>query len=313
MQAYDREHSRPLPIDPGIMNRIPRLILSFIAIAGTALGGCSRHLGANAVESAPVKEYDIDRVIENLVYTPGDWQQPLDGDLYLPARDGPLPVVLVVHGGGWSSRSREDMTGLSRSLARRGYAVFNIAYRFAPRYTYPAQLQDLQQALLWLGANAARYRLDSARINTWGYSSGAHLAALVAGIDAAAPSGAELPRVNAVVAGGIPADLRKYEKSPLVTRFMGGYRDEMPARYAEASPAAHISAGDPPVFIYHGSLDTLVTPDQATDYYEALRAAGIDAELYLQSLRGHVTMFLFGGTAESRAIDFLDRHNLPPG
>ncbi len=292
------------------MNRVPRLILSFIALAGTAIGGCSKHLGADTDESSSGSEYDIDRVIEDIVYTPRGWQQSLDGDLYLPARGGLLPVVLMVHGGGWSSRSRDDMKGLARMLARHGYAVFNVAYRFAPRYTYPAQLQDMQQALLWLGANAARYRLDTARINTWGYSSGAHLAALVAGIDSVTQNGIEVPRVNAVVAGGIPSDLRKYENSPIVTRFLGGYRDEMPARYAEASPTAHIDAGDPPVFLYHGQLDTLVTPDQATDYYAALRAASIDAELYLQSLRGHMTMFLFGGSAESRAVDFLNRHNL---
>ena len=48
-------------------------------------------------------------------------------------------------------------------------------------------------------------------------------------------------------------------------RFMGGYRDDMPERYAEASPAWHVSAGDPPVFLYHGTLDRLVTPDQATE------------------------------------------------
>jgi len=292
------------------MHRVPRLILSFIALAGTAISGCSKHLGADPAESPPRGEYELDRAIENIVYTPRGWPQALDGNLYLPARDGLLPVVLLVHGGGWSSRDRGDMQGLARMLARRGYAVFNIAYRFAPRYTYPAQLQDMQQALLWLGANASRYRLDTARINTWGYSSGAHLAALVAAIDPSASNSVELPRVNAVVAGGIPSDLRKYAKSPIVMRFMGGYRDEMPARYAEASPAAHVDAGDPPVFLYHGQLDTLVTPDQATDYYAALRAAGIDAELYLQSLRGHMTMFLFGGSAESRAVDFLDRHNL---
>jgi len=309
VRAYSPlDNRQEIPL--GNMNRVPRLILSFIAVAGTALGGCSKHLGADAVEPARANGYEIDRVVENIVYTPGDWQQALDGDLYLPARSGLLPVVLMVHGGGWANRSREDMADLSRVLAGHGYAVFNIAYRFAPRYTYPAQLQDMQQALLWLDASAARYRLDTARINTWGYSSGAHLAALVAGIDNARLNGVDLPRVNAVVAGGIPSDLRKYENSPIVMRFMGGYRDDMPARYAEASPAAHISAGDPPVFLYHGRLDTLVTPDQATDYYEALRAADIDAELYLQGLRGHMTMFLFGGSAESRAIDFLNRHNL---
>ena len=293
------------------MTRTARLLISFITLAGTAVTGCSTHLNPSSVSLANPRSYEIDRVVENITYTPADWTQAPDGDLYLPARSGLLPVVLMVHGGGWANRSRDDMEDVSRKLARHGYAVFNVAYRFAPRYTYPAQLHDMQQALLWLSANAERYRLDSRRINTWGYSSGAHLAALIAAVDSPDIDGVDAPRINSVVAGGIPSDLRKYEKSPIVTRFMGGYRDDMPARYAEASPAVHVDAGDPPVFLYHGSLDRLVTPDQATDYYDRLRAAGVDAELYLQGLRGHMTMFLFGGTAEDRAIAFLNRYNLP--
>lgn len=282
-----------------------------LALATTSmLAGCSTHLGQTSLQEADDRRYSLDRVIEDIVYTPGHWPQALAGDLYLPARRGSLPVVLMVHGGGWANRSRDDMEDVSRKLARHGYAVFNIGYRFAPRYTYPAQLHDIQQALGWLAAQAPRYNLDLERINTWGYSSGAHLAALVSSYDNPGKP-ANLPRVNAVVAGGTPADLRKYSGSPIVVRFMGGDRDEMPARYAEASPAWHISAGDPPVFLYHGKLDFLVTTDQATDYYEALRAAGVDAELFLKSWRGHMSMFVFGGEAEDRAIAFLNRQNSP--
>lgn len=291
------------------MIRIPRPILGFLCAALLAVTGCSTHLGGKAATNTESRSYSVDRVIENIVYTREGWPQALAGDLYLPARRGSLPVVLMVHGGGWANRSRDDMADISRKLARHGYAVFNVGYRFAPRYNYPAQLHDMQQALAWLTANASRYRLDVRRINTWGYSSGAHLAALVAGYNHSPAASSERPRVNAVVAGGTPADLRKYESSPIVERFMGGKRDEMLDRYAEASPAWHVSAGDPPVFLYHGRLDTLVTTDQATDYYASLRAAGIDAELYLQGWRGHMTLFLFGGAAEDRAIDFLQRHN----
>jgi dipeptidyl aminopeptidase/acylaminoacyl peptidase len=118
-----------------------------------------------------------------------------------------------------------------------------------------------------------------------------------------------MPRLRAVVAGGIPADLRKYSNSPIVMRFMGGARDEMPDRYAEASPLYHVSADDPPVFLYHGKLDTLVSKEQSIDYYDALVAAGVKSELYLHGMHGHMSMFLFGGDVEDRAIDFLDRNN----
>ncbi len=288
------------------------LITSIILTVATTLSGCYTHLNERPETSASADDYPIDRVIENIVYSVTDWPQQLTADLYLPQKPGLHPVVLMVHGGGWAKRSRDDMAGISRKLARHGYAVFNVSYRFAPRYTYPAQLQDMAQALQWIAQNAEDYDLDTERVNAWGYSAGAHLAALIASIDKpgiAVDTTSSLPRIRSVVAGGIPSDLRKYSGSPIVMRFMGGDRHEMPERYADASPAYHVSSDDPPVFLYHGELDFLVTKDQATDYYEALTAANIDAELYLHGWREHMTMFLFGGDAEKRAIHFLNRNN----
>jgi acetyl esterase/lipase len=278
----------------------------------TMSAGCFVHLDEQPRAPTETRHYPIDRIVRNIVYTGKGWPEALQADLYLPRRRGRLPVVLTVHGGGWANRSRDDMTNISEQLAQRGYAVLNLDYRFAPRYPYPAQLLDLQQALRWITANAARYDFDPARISAWGYSSGAHLAALLGGLDDehlpedATPG---LPRLRAVVAGGIPADLRSYDDSPIVKRFLGGSLDEMPGRYAEASPVCHVSVDDAAVFLYHGKLDTLVRPDQSREYYDALTAAGVDAQLYLYGWRGHITMFLFGGDAEARAIDFLDQHN----
>lgn len=286
--------------------------LALLAASLLLLGGCYTHIGPRAENAERNGDYSIETVVENIEYTVPEWPQPLHADLYLPQKAGPHPVVLMIHGGGWANRSRDDMRGISRKLARSGYAVFNVSYRFAPSFTYPAQLHDIQQALAWIADNATTYDLDRGRVNAWGYSSGAHLAALIAGFDRASmtyASLAKLPPIRSVVAGGIPSDLRKYSGSPIVMRFMGGDRHEMPQRYAEASPAYHVSAGDPPVFLYHGKLDFLVTPDQATDYFDTLRAAGVDAELYLHEWREHMTMFLFGGHAEQRAIEFLNRNN----
>ncbi|MDH3634969.1 MAG: alpha/beta hydrolase [Gammaproteobacteria bacterium] len=291
----------------------PPFIPAVILLAVAALSGCYTYINGQPGESSADVTFTLDRKIENIVYTNAVWPKPLHADLYLPQKRGLRPVVLMIHGGGWANRSRDDMAGISCKLVRQGYAVINVNYRFAPQYTYPAQVHDLQQALSWIAGNANRYRLDLERVNTWGYSSGAHLAALIGAIDHGDPLAADakpLPAIRSVVAGGIPADLRKYTGSPIVIRFMGGDRDEMPERYAEASPAFHISSDDPPVFLYHGKLDNLVSEDQASDYYEALRASDVDAELYLHRWRGHMSMFLFGGDAEDKAIGFLNRYNL---
>jgi len=294
-----------------MLNNSP-LITTVILALGAALSGCHTHLNGQPDEPSAQVSYSVDQKVENIVYTSPDWPEPLQADLYLPKKRGLRPVVLMIHGGGWANRSRDDMAGISRKLMQHGYAVLNVSYRFAPSYTYPAQLHDLQQALSWLTQNASRFRLDLERVNTWGYSSGAHLAALIASIEQGRNSSTnnyQLPRVRSVVAGGIPSDLRKYSGSPIVMRFMGGDQHEMPQRYAEASPAFHVSNDDPPVFLYHGKLDTLVAEDQASDYYQALRAAGVEAELYLHRWHGHISMFLFGGDAEDKAIAFLNRNN----
>lgn len=285
---------------------------AFAIIAGLLLGSCYSHFNRAPVAAEDQSSFELARTLENIEFTRADWPQPLYADLHLPRKNGPLPVVITVHGGGWANRDRGDMTSVGEKLVQNGYAVFNISYRFAPRYTYPDQLYDLGQAMTWIAQNAQRYRLDTTRINAWGYSSGAHLAALVASYDSETSghfSPSDLPRIRAVVAGGIPADLRRYPESPIIARFIGGAHDEMQARYAEASPVVHVSRDDPPTFLYHGKLDMMVESDQATAYYDALRAAGIETELYLHNWYGHIAMFLLGGDAEDRAIAFLDRHN----
>ena len=291
------------------------LLKPALLLASVLLGSaCQVHYAGQAL-APPANEtktrYSVERELHDIVYTEAGWPQALQADLYLPRRAGLIPVVLAIHGGGWANRSRADMDDISRELATHGYAVLNLNYRFAPQYTFPAQLDDLHQALRWLVTNAGLYRFDLERINAWGYSSGAHLAALLGSFDRsmATPAVRELPRLRAVVAGGIPADLRKYRDSPIVKRFLGGTPEQIPQRYAEASPVYHVSADDPAVFLYHGKLDLLVTPDQPGDYYQTLLASGVDAELYLHRWRGHATMFLFGSDAEARAIDFLERSN----
>lgn len=256
-------------------------------------------------------------MIKDITYSSADWPQSLAGDLYVPkessAQESHWPVVLMVHGGGWSGRDRADMNSTAQKLVKQGYAVFNVSYRFAPQFIYPAQIQDLQLALLWLQNNAIQYQLDLNRINAWGYSSGAHLVALLASVK---PGDAQtldlsppLPKIWAVVAGGIPADLSQYSHSPIVIPFLGVKRDDNPQLYKDASPMTHISADAPPVFLYHGKLDRLVEKEQSINYYNALRQAGVPAELYLHKLWGHLAMFLFGWDAENKAIGFLSHYN----
>ena len=290
-----------------------RLLPLFLIL--TALGGCTRHLGApDTPTAAPAPRSEAVSLIRDQVYTPTDWPQTLHADIYRPSAAGRYPAVLVVHGGGWARRSKADMADLSRDLAEQGFVAVNIEYRFAPEYVFPAQLQDLQMAMRWLHVHADDYGVDRERVGAWGYSSGAHLVALLATVAANPdsplnqPYGGPVTRPRAVVAGGTPADLRLFQNSDLVRKFLGGKQDDIPATYAQASPVTQVTADTPPMFLYHGTWDGVVPVEQARALRRALLADGVENELYLMKGRGHVAAFLFAGGAQEAGIDFLRRH-----
>jgi acetyl esterase/lipase len=180
------------------------MIRPVLLISALMLAGCASHEGRpDNAKISSVKPVQV-TVTRNFVYTPADWPQELRADLYKPVGNGPFPGVVMIHGGGWEGRTREDMDDISRRVAERGYVVMNMSYRFAPQWRFPAQLQDVQQAVLWLRAHGSDHNLLKNRIGTWGYSAGAHLAALAGVTGPEDHWFVEGSRVQAVVAGGTP-------------------------------------------------------------------------------------------------------------
>ena len=104
-------------------------------------------------------------------------------DLYLPAQPirRPIPVIVFLHGGGWSGGTRTTGPDFGRFFAKDGFAMASIEYRLTPSITFPANVEDVRTAVRWLKANAAAQALDAERICLWGTSAGGHLAA-VAGL-----------------------------------------------------------------------------------------------------------------------------------
>lgn len=261
---------------------------------------CASSPAAPAAASRP----EIDMVFsqqKDRTYTPDGWPAALQADIWQPTGEGVRPAVLLIHGGGWTGGVRTHMDSIARRLARRGYVVVNISYRFAPQHRHPAQIEDVRQALRWMRAHHAQLQIDPQRIAAWGYSAGAHLAALLGAADAAAAD-----RVQAVVAGGIPADFRYYPKSPLIGKLMGTTLAEDRAGWTAASPVTQVGRGSPPFFLYHGSWDQVVGDRNAHAMKAALDAAGVDNQLYLIPGLGHIAAFFFDGGAVREGIAFLD-------
>lgn len=276
------------------------------------LSACVTHRGAPPETSSvelPDTSYEL---LTNQRYTPEDWPESLEADVYRPIGEGPFPAVLTVHGGGWERRTRQDMAGLAEQLAQSGFVAINISYRFAPAYEFPAQLHDLQQAMHWIHANAKQFRIDRDKVSALGYSAGAHLVSLmavVAGTDSELdqPYGGLVTRPVAVISGGTPSDLRKFTGGTLVPQFLGGTIDEIPEVFAQASPVTHIHKEAPPFFLYHGGSDLLVSDDHARDFYQALRDKDIYAELYILKLHGHIAAYLNSDKAVAEGMRFLQR------
>jgi len=285
-------------------------------VSALLLGGCASHHNAPA-ESVTLKDTTF-TVNYSVQFSPDDWPETLYGDLYLPEGEALRPVVLMVHGGGWERRSRSDMNWIAEQLAGHGFAVFNIDYRFAPEHVFPAQLHDLQIARTWLNRHADQYRLDASQVNGFGFSSGAHLIALMALVASSdndeaealsTPWGGPDTALNAVVAGGTPADLTSFGSGKLLRQFLGGTQADMPDTYRVASPITHVTGNAPPFFLFHGNMDSLVPFRQAEKLHEALLASGVESELFEMRLRGHVTSFLTSGNAVSESTGFLERQN----
>lgn len=284
-------------------------LLGILVLA--ALVGCVRHVGGPHVpHDLPGQSFTYSTV-RNVRYTPPEWPQALAADIFLPETAGPLPAVLLVHGGRWESGSRAETESIATQLAAAGFVVVNIDYRLAPAFRFPAPLHDLQQAVRWMRANADSFRIDPQRIGAFGYSSGAHLVSLLATVGGndplATPHGGPDTRLGAVVAGGLPADLRLYGSGRGCPDFLGGTAMELPAIHALASPITHVTADDPPMFLYHGALDDIVPVQHAEAMLAALTGVGVPAELHVVRGVGHIALAVFSGPVVAESIHFLDR------
>jgi acetyl esterase len=97
-------------------------------------------------------------------------------DAYVPMRSPrPMPIVMYVHGGGFATLSKDTHRVMALAIARRGYLVFNVNYRLGFTHPYPAPLEDVASALLWVNANADRFGGDRTRIAIAGESAGGNL------------------------------------------------------------------------------------------------------------------------------------------
>jgi len=222
---------------------------------------------------------------------------------------GPLPCIVLIHGGGWAAGNKNDLNGQVHEFVRKGYVSATVHYRFAPRHVFPAQIEDVKCAIRFLRANAEKYGIDKARIGAVGFSAGAHLSMMLGamdkedGLEGEGGNPGESSKVNAVVAFFGPTDFTTNDwpdrTMPILKSFLGGTPSEKAEEYKKASPITYVNKGDAPMLLIQGTKDVLVPWNQATAMGEALTKAGVYGRVDLILGAGHG----WGGAELKRTAD----------
>ena len=199
-------------------------------------------------------------------------------DLYqLTAASEPQPLIVMIHGGSWNGGSKSQLPALNYWLAAQRYAVASINYRHAPKFRYPAAVDDVFAAIAFLRSNAQALRIDATRIVLVGRSAGGQIAL------SAAYSGRD-PAIRGVVSFYAPTDLvLGYEKPSrrwvldskiALENYLGGSPAEQHESYRAASPLQHVDERTPPTLLIHGELDPIVWPVHSELLAARLQEAG---------------------------------------
>jgi len=193
-----------------------------------------------------------------------------------------IPLVIHVHGGGWTAGDKAGafQTSYARMFFQLGFAVASINYRLSPAWHFPAHINDSKLAVRFLRSNADRFGIDLDRIGLWGGSAGGHLVSLMATADDQdGLEGPGLPGVSsrpqAVVDHFGPTDLTAFVvgtpyQSNTIINFLGCHPLDCPDLAGQASPASFVTPDDPPLLIIHGDKDQVVPYSQGEILAEKL-------------------------------------------
>lgn len=240
----------------------------------------------------------------DLAYGTASVNQKLD--LYLPEEgNGPYPVVIYIHGGGFAMGNKRDEHMMCLLQFRKlGWAIAAVEYRLSKEAAFPAAVYDVKSAVRYLRANAEKYHLDSSRFAAMGGSAGGNLSAMLAVSsketkldDPACPYNKYSSEVAAAVDWFGPVDFKHMDEQAKENGF--SFTDHNDAHSPEsqylgselgtcskdladsAGPFPYISKEMAPILIEHGSKDRFVPPAQSeTLFHTIIDKAGTDKAEY---------------------------------
>jgi pectinesterase len=238
-------------------------------------------------------------------------------DVHVPDGDGKFPVLIIVHGGGWSFGNKEAETVPAIAPYTTNFTWFSIDYRLAPTNRWPACFDDVQTAIRWVKDHATEYKGDPDRIALIGYSAGGHLvcyAATQAGNDT---------RVQAVVGLAPPTDLAKealgrgsMDKWLSMENLIGrkSLDQETLKIMRDISPSGHVSVGMPPFLLIQGTADKTVPYAETLNIQSTLRAANVPCDFIAITNGQHLITdwSKFDPAWQSKLVAWLNEKLGPP-
>jgi len=291
---------------------------------GTKLLSCIFHLFTTGVLLAQPTP-----VVKELVYSTVNGV-PLKLDMASPLTgSGPFPAVLHFHGGGWQAGDKSHGDKRIIKLAQSGYVAVSVGYRFAPQYKWPDQVHDAKAAVRFLREHAREFNIDPDRIGAVGDSAGGYLALMLGftrnadGMEGNSTSStsSSVQAVASFCSAGdftrslrrtLPPDVDKqiseYYKKPLnqVIYEFTGTTDPDDPKLLKMSARPYVDAGDPPVLIFQGEKDPLISLEQVDELEKELKDVGVPVEVVLVKGEGHGWYGAVLDDTEKKLISFFD-------
>lgn len=288
--------------------------------------------GAQVIR-VPVTAGQVD-VLNGVIYA--QWKgtrsvRQMQMSLLVPRTPDLKPAIVYFPGGGFTSAEHDKYIEMRMALAQAGFVVAAAEYRAVPA-TFPAPLEDAKAAVRYLREHAREYGIDPQRIGTLGDSAGGYVAQMLGttGDERRFDKGSFLDKpsdVQAVVTlyglsdlsnigAGLPERLQKVHESPAVTEallvngpafgsFGGASVLATPEKTRDASPMGHLQGKKPPFLIFHGSLDTHVSPIQSAQLYKGLVAGGNQANYVLVEGANHGDLSWFQKPIIERVVSWF--------
>ena len=203
-------------------------------------------------------------------------------DVYFNKADtSPNPLILIIHGGYWKAGDKGPFyTQRAMEFVNLGYTVVSINYRLSTTHTYPANIEDLRDGVLFLSAHADEFRIDPTQVMTYGLSAGGHLAAfmaLAANSNRAYTSGLTPSAFRGAISlyGIHDLTLVIQREHPFTELYIGTPYVQDSSNYIDASTISHVDTRDPPILLIHGSIDGSVSVENSDNLALALESEGV--------------------------------------